>query len=243
MAQAVENDYVGSPCGQLDQIMIYFARDGMGTHYNPADRSVTYVPLGKKAPDFRVVGLDTGTVRPGLEKSTYRLRRAECDEFAALLDKEFGIPSLAGVRDPATYDRVLARFGASHPAHCRRLDYIFHAQERFYRMLDAWKAGDIATVGAVFREDGIGLRDVYEISGPELESMCDIARAVPGVYGERMLGGGDKGASGALVAADAVDALRAAVDTGYPRSRPGLAERYAMHVCKVVDGVKTLPGL
>jgi len=77
LAQAVENVYIGSPCGQLDQIMIYFAKAGMGTHYDPAARTIRYVPLGKKAIDFRIVSLDTGTVRPGLEKSTYKLRRAE----------------------------------------------------------------------------------------------------------------------------------------------------------------------
>jgi len=84
----------------------------------------------------------------------------------------------------------------------------------------AWKRGDIARVGAIFREDGHGLRDVYEISGPELESMCDIVRGVPGVLGERMLGGGDKGAAGAIVLTKAVDAVRKAVETGYPASRP-----------------------
>jgi galactokinase len=67
MAQAVENDYIGSPCGPLDQIMILFAREGMGTHYNPKTRSVNYVRLGAGATDFRIVVLDTGTVRPGFE--------------------------------------------------------------------------------------------------------------------------------------------------------------------------------
>jgi hypothetical protein len=54
-------------------------------------------------------------------------------------------------------------------------------------------------VGALFRQDGHGLRDDYCISGPELQTMCDVVRTVPGVLGERMLGGGDKGAAGALV--------------------------------------------
>ena len=99
MAQAVENDYVGSPCGKLDQIMIYFARAGMGTHYNPKNRSISYVPLGKGAIDFRIVSLDTGTVRPGLEKSTYKIRRAECEELVALAGKEFGFSCLADIRD------------------------------------------------------------------------------------------------------------------------------------------------
>ena len=110
-------------------------------------------------------------------------------------------------------------------------------------MLDAWKAGDIETVGRIFREDGIGLRDDYKISGPELEAMCDIARTVPGVLGERMLGGGDKGASGALVKAESVEALRAAVDLAYPEKCPEYKNKYAFHVCKVVEGVCVYDGL
>jgi galactokinase len=240
LAQAVENDYIGSPCGQLDQIMILFAKKGMGTHYNPGDRSIRHLALGSDAIDFRIVSLDTGTVRPGLEKSTYRIRRAECEELVNVLGPEFGISCLADVRSTELFDRIIGRFGESHPDHCDRLQYIFHAQERFSTMLEAWRAGEIETVGRVFREDGLGLRDQYKISGPELETMCDIARTVPGVLGERMLGGGDKGASGALVRADSVDSLEAAVHSGYPRSHPEYAKSFASHVCSVVDGIVTL---
>ena len=240
LAQAVENDYIGSPCGLLDQIMILFAREGMGTHYRPGSSSIEYVPLGEEAIDFRIVGLDTGTVRPGLEKSTYRLRRAECEEFVELLRTPFAVSCLADVRDTNTYEHILASYQSSHPDLCDRLSYIFHAQRRFSAMLEAWKAGDVATVGRLFREDGIGLRDQYRISGPQLETMCDLARSVPGVLGERMLGGGDKGAAGALVRAESVGALEDAVRTGYPRSHPTYAEDFAVHVCKVVDGVTVL---
>jgi galactokinase len=240
LAQAVENDYIGSPCGQLDQLMILFAKEGMGTHYKPRDRSVSYVPLGENAADFRIVGLDTGTVRPGLEKSTYRIRRAECDEFAATLGPVFGISCLGDVRSEDEYHRILDTYGKTHPASCDRLTYIYRAQQRFSVMLEAWKAGDVETVGRVFREDGIGLRDDYKISGPELETMCDIARTVPGVLGERMLGGGDKGAAGALVRANSVDDLEIAVRTGYPRSHPAYADDFAVHVCRVVKGITVL---
>lgn len=242
LAQMVENDYIGSPCGKLDQIMILCAKKGMGTHYKPKTRSIDYVPLGKGATDFRIVGMDTGTVRPGLEKSTYKIRKSECDKFAEMLGKDYGVICLADV-DEAMYEKIIAQYGRSEPDLCDRLTYIYGAQKRFYEMMDAWKAGNIEKVGAIFRQDGIGLRDEYKISGPELESMCDIARSVEGVLGERMLGGGDKGAAGALVKAEAVDALRQAIDTGYPRSRPDFADKYAMHVCKVVDGIKVLEGL
>ncbi|MFQ6035450.1 MAG: galactokinase [Sedimentisphaerales bacterium] len=239
LAQAVENDYIGSPCGKLDQTMILFSREGMGTYYNPKDRSIEYVPIGSRATNFRLVVLDTGTERPGLEKSTYAIRRAECQQLVSILQKAgFDISCLADIKDDATYKKIISKFGSKYPDLCDRLKYIFNAQKRFYQMLGAWKAGDIETVGQIFRQDGIGLRDDYKISGPELETMCDIVRSVPGVLGERMLGGGDKGASGAIVRADSVEAVKHAVDTAYTRSRPEFADRYAVHVCKVVEGVK-----
>ncbi len=243
LAQAVENDYIGSPCGKLDQIMILFSREGMGTYYNPSRRTVEYVTIGSGAIDFRIVVLDTGTVRPGLEKSTYKIRRAECEKLVSILQKaNYDISCLADIKDEAMYAKIMVEFGESYPDLCDRLKYIFAAQERFYKMLEAWKAGDIETVGQIFREDGIGLRDAYKISGAELETMCDIVRTVPGVLGERMLGGGDKGASGALVRAESIEAVQRAVDTAYPRSRPEFADKYAVHICKVVDGIRVYEG-
>ena len=238
LAQAVENDYIGSPCGKLDQIMVLFGREGMGTYYNPAKRTIDYVQLGSGATDFRIVVLDTGTERPGLEKSTYKIRRGECEELASITGKTgYDVTCLADVKDERLYEEIMGRFGKDYPDLCDRLKYIFGAQNRFYQMLDAWKAGDIETIGKIFREDGIGLRDDYKISGAELETMCDIVRTVPGVLGERMLGGGDKGASGALVRAESVKAVQEAVDTAYPRSHPEFADKYAVHICQVVDGI------
>ncbi len=242
LALAVENEYIGSPCGNLDQIMILFAREGMGTHYNPVNRSIRHVPLGEGAPDFQIMSLDTGTIRPGLEKSTYKIRHTECGEMVDLCRGPFGIQSLGDVRSEELFRAILSRFGTTHPHLCKRLDYIYHAQLRFERMLLAWSEGDIKTVGEIFRADGLGLRDDYQISGKELETMCDISRTIPGVLGERMLGGGDRGASGALVLSESEAALRSAVDTAYPRSHPEYAGNYAVHSCRMVDGIKTLPG-
>lgn len=243
-AQAVENDYIGSPCGQLDQIMILFAEAGMGTHYNPAERAVNHVALGYGAEELRIVVMDTGTIRPGLEKSTYTIRRAECERLVSLANKAgFNISDLADINNEKLYGEILGKFEKTYPELCNRMKYIFRAQQRFHPMLEAWKNGDIKTVGQIFRTDGKGLRDDYKISGPELEAMCDIARSVPGVLGERMLGGGDKGASGALVMADSVEALRKAVDSEYPQSCPDYAQSYAVHTCKLVDGVSVIDGV
>jgi galactokinase len=241
MARAVENEYIGSPCGELDQIMILFARQNAGVHYRPQTRSIDYVPFRSGGEDFRIVILDTGTVRPGLEKSTYKIRRAECEEFVGLIRKAgYQINTLADVNTAELYGEIIGQFGSEYPDLCDRLRYIYGAQQRFYEMLGAWKQGDFKTVGRLFNEDGIGLRDRYKISGPQLEAMCDIARQVPGVLGARMLGGGDKGAAGALVKADSVEALREAVKQEYPRRFPEYGKKFSVHVCKLTDGVQAL---
>ena len=244
MAQAVENDYIGSPCGQLDQIMILFAKAGQGTFFDPNQREIKYVPLGKGADDFRFVILDTGTERPGLEKSTYKLRRAECESFVKILQQAgYPITCLADVTPGTIYDDIARNFSHSHSELVARLNYICHAQERFGQMMRDWEQGNIARVGKAFRLDGLGLRDDYRISGPELEAMCEIARTVPGVLGERMLGGGDKGAAGAIVRSVAVEGLRAAVEEEYPRRHPDYATKFAVHACQQVDGICSFKGL
>ena len=242
LAVQVENAYVGSPCGNLDQIMIWHARENAGTLYEPEAKKISYVPLGAGAPDFAFVALDTGTDRPGLEKSTYKVRREECDDFAEeLFAKSFiNRPVLADVsiKDYGKIERAYA--DTMWSPHLNRLAYLINAQMSFETMIAAWRRGDVEEVGALFRNDGRGLRDDYCISGPELETMCDIARTVDGVYGERMLGGGDKGAAGAIVRADAVAALKAAVARAYPLAHP--LYECAVHEVRVTTGVATFEG-
>ena len=198
MAQKVENDYIGSPCGILDQTMIMYSKANQGTLYNPSTREIQHVPYGGDIDDFRFVVLDTGTDRPGLENSTYAIRSRECETFVEMLDQAgYGIKKLADIVDCAVYNEIVARYNGSHSHLVNRLKYIHEAQQRFNKILSAWKEGYIETVGANFNEDGKGLRDKYQISGYELEVMVDIARQVPGVLGARMLGGGDAGARSA----------------------------------------------
>lgn len=244
LSQAVENKYIGSPCGNLDQVMIMYGKAGCATRYDPSTRRATHVAYGGDSErDFHILVLDTGTTRAGLEKSTYAVRAEECKRLCALAGPKHGFKLLADVKDECAYTRIVEEYGKEHPNLVRRLQYIFDAQRRFGEMLEAWERGDIARIGALFRLDGIGLRDVYQISGPELEAMCDIARTVPGVYGERMLGGGDKGAAGLICTPEAVHWVRAAVATSYPRGHPEYAEKWAVHECKFVQGVTMLPSL
>lgn len=241
LAQSVEVDYIGSPCGKLDQVMIYFAKAGKGTYFNPVDERIEHIEFGGDADQFRVVCMDTGTKRAGLEVSTYKVRRQQCDAMNAYLQKHLQSSLGELLKNEAGFRAAECLIQVALPDSLSLLRYLYAAQERVCSTITAWRQGDVATVGANFRADGIGLRDEYRISGPELESMCDIARTVPGVWGERMLGGGDKGASGALVAKDSVKLLRQAVDQAYPLAHPAYGDNYALHVCSFVDGVVVRP--
>ena len=288
LAQQIENEYIGSPCGQLDQIMIYFAKAGMGTHFNPKTKKVSYVPLGASARPFAIMALDTGTNRPGLDKSTYKVRKQECDLFATMLEQGgYGVTCLGDVRDDGKYEEIARDFGASHPHLVDRLTYIYTAQQNFYRMMAAWKAGDVEAVGAIFREDGNGLRDEYvarshrapasalapvplcasralshtgartctttttipftaqvQHLGPRAADNVRHRALRPRRMGERMLGGGDKGASGCIVALEAASTVIDTVAHAYPLSRPHLADEYAVHgPLQICDGVLVLEGL
>lgn len=241
LAQMVEVDYIGSPCGKLDQVMIYFAKAGMATYFNPVNEHIEHFEFGGDIDRYRVVCMDTGTKRAGLEVSTYKVRRQQCDRMHAYLQAELG-RSLSALFKDQSYYREAERILQSRMPDCVPLvRYLYAAQSRIHSTIAAWKQGDFALVGENFRADGLGLRDEYQISGPELETMCDLARTVSGVLGERMLGGGDKGASGALVEQAAVKPLKQTIDRAYPLAHPQYRNDYAVHVCSFVDGVRVRP--
>lgn len=237
MAQQVENEHVGSPCGILDPLMIAFARAGNATVLRRGASHVEHVAWGGDPRGFCALALDTGRSRHGLQGATYPLRRRECEEILGIVGPQLGCALLAEAADDARFARAAAILERSRPGLLPRLRYLRDAQARFPRILDAFARGDAAELGACVRMDGISLRDDYCISGPELEAMCDIVRAQPGCHGERMLGGGDCGASGAIVDPARADAIADAVRREYPLRCPAYAGSFAVHRCATADGI------
>ncbi|MFH1848559.1 MAG: hypothetical protein ABH879_00055 [archaeon] len=246
IARAAEHTF-GSTCGILDQVMIEYAMEGYGTYFDPATNAVTHIPFGGDPDSFSFLVMDTGTVRPGLENARYVVRQRECRELVDLL-ANMGYMAADGnpVRKLAQvqasdYAEIMRKCsGGSLDTHLRRLKYVSEANQRFPKLVDAWKAGRIDAVGAIFRADGIGLRDDYELSWKQADTMCDIARTVPEVYGERMLGGGDAGAAGGLMLRTAVPEVTGRIDSAYPKAHPEYAGRYALHETRMVAGNRVL---
>ena len=105
------------------------------------------------------------------------------------------------------------------------------------RSVEVLKRGDLEAFGRLMNASHDSLRDLYEVTGPELDAMVDAARSVPGVLGSRMTGAGFGGCTVSLVHEDAVEAFRREVGARY-REATGLTADF--YVCSIGNGVERI---
>jgi galactokinase len=155
----------------------------------------------------------TGAPRQ-LDGSAFNERRAQCEVAAAILAAVDG--SIRSLRD-VTGAHLRAIGDRLDPPLRRRVEHVIAENERVEATAGALGADDRAALGAAFAASHASLRDLFEVSSPELDAMVDVARSVPGVVAARMTGAGFGGCTVNLVEADAVERLRDAVERDYPR--------------------------
>ncbi len=176
-----------------------------------------------------VIACDTSSPHH-LETSQYNARRADCDEAVRILSARE--PSVRSLRD--VDEALLARHRDLLPERVgRRCEHVVRENARVGATVEALAMGDLDAVGRLFAASHASLRDLYEVSSPELDALVAIAMETPGVVAARMTGGGFGGCTVNLVREGAVDAFRDAVLREYPR-RTGLQPR--VYVTRAVDG-------
>jgi galactokinase len=212
VAHRAETGFAGVACGILDPIASALGRRGFALRLDCRDESVTEVPLPEAA---RLVVVDSG-VRRRLADGRYAERVAECR--AALLAARGALrrPGLGSLRDVSPAD-LAALEAALPPTLWRRLRHVVTENARVDAACAALAAGDLAAVGATLREGQASLRDDYQVSTPELDALCRLADALPGVCGSRLTGAGFGGCSLHLVAADACAEAAAGLAAGFER--------------------------
>jgi galactokinase len=141
---------------------------------------------------------DSGVPRR-LEDSRYNERRAECEAVAASLQ-------LDSLRD-ATFDKLAGLRGHFDPVALRRAEHVVGENQRVLDCASALERGDIATVGRLFAASQASLRDLFEVSSPELDALVDIATRCDGVAAARLTGAGFGGCTVNLVERGAVGDL------------------------------------
>lgn len=209
LAQHAENDFVGMPCGVMDQLASMHGRAGHLVFLDTRSLRVELVPFD--LPQWHLALLVVDTRAPHrLVDSEYAQRRIACEQAA----RHLGVPSL---REVADLDSALA--GLDDPVLRRRVRHVVTENERVLRTVAALRqSADPRTVGPLLTASHASLRDDYEVTVPELDVAVDAALAA-GAFGARMTGGGFGGCVIALVEADACDAVQRAVAAAFADRR------------------------
>jgi galactokinase len=207
--QRAENTFVGVQCGIMDQYASGFGRRGHAVHLDCRAVKHEWIPLPLES--HRLVVIDS-RVKRKLAAGEYNKRRQECQEAVKALKPKF--PRLAALRDLEERD-LAAALPALPEVPRKRAEHVVRENARVKAAVDALRAGDLPAVGRLLNASHASLRDLYEVSCPELDLLVGTAQQVPGVLGARMMGGGFGGCAIALAEAGAVEALSRSVTRAY----------------------------
>jgi len=218
VAQRAENAYVGLQSGLMDQFASAHGREGTALLLDCRSLQYRAVPLGLD--DVAIVVADSGSPRR-LDDTAYNHRRAQCDAAVVAIARTH--PSVRSLRD-ITPSMLAECEDSLEPTLARRARHVVEENPRVIDAGAAFDAGDHATAGELLLASHASLRDLYEVSSPELDALVETAMNVDGVYGARLTGAGFGGCTVNLVRRDAIDRLSEAISTQYA-ARTGLVPR------------------
>jgi galactokinase len=228
LCQRAENQYVGVNCGLMDQFASANGVEGHALYFDT--RSLEWQPVPLPASSVLVIA-DSG-VRRNLGTSAYNDRRAACEEAVRLLKPH--LPGIKALRDVspaqfAKYAELLPEVVGMRARHiveeCARVD----------QAIVCLKDGDANGFGRLMLATHASLRDLYQVSTPELDQLVEIARDLPGCWGARLTGAGFGGCTVNLVernnAGEFIERLKHEYRNG--------TGRYAeIYLCKASQGVR-----
>ena len=202
IAQQAENDFVGVPCGLMDQMASTAAHAGHLLFFDIGRDIVEHIPFDPGSEGLAVLVIDT-RAHHSLADGEYAKRRASCEQAAA----ELGMASLREL-DTDDLEPALARLSSDLLR--RRVRHIVTENDRVRGVVDLLHLGRMAEIGPLMTDSHVSLRDDYEVSADELDVAVDAALEA-GALGARMTGGGFGGSTIALVPAERQERLAEAV--------------------------------
>jgi len=181
--QSAENEFVGARCGIMDQFISAHGQAGHALMLDCRSLEATSLPIPS---NVRLLVSNTG-VKHKHAAGEYNARRRQCEEGVRLLSS--ALQGLQSLRDVSAaqleqHKRLLPDLTY------KRCRHVVTENERVLQMADSLAQGNLASVGKLMADSHRSLRDDYEVSCAELDTMVDIAAGLPGVIGARMTGGG-----------------------------------------------------
>lgn len=231
LSQRAENQYVGVNCGIMDQFAIGMGKKDYAIKLNTNDLSYEYAEADLQ--DAAILIMNTNKKRE-LADSKYNERRGECDKALELLKSKVDINFLCDLTEQS-FNEISSVL--SDKVLYKRAKHAVTENERVKKAIESLAAKDLHAFGQLLNQSHISLRDDYEVTGKELDTIVELAWAQDGVLGARMTGAGFGGCAIALVKQDALESVKEQVLKGYREIVGYDAELY---VATIGDGTKTL---
>jgi galactokinase len=231
IGQYSENRFNGVNCGIMDQFAIAMGKKDHAIFLDTATLDYVYAPL--KLAGAKIV-IACSNKKRGLGDSKYNERRSECETALAEIQSLVDIKSL-GELDEEAFEKV--RFAIKSEVCVRRARHAVYENQRTIQAVKALEEGDLTRFGRLMNASHDSLRDDYEVTGIELDTLVDEARKVPGVIGSRMTGAGFGGCTVSIVKEENVQMFINSVGEAY-KNKIGYAADF--YVVEVGDGPRVL---
>ncbi|TWT41420.1 galactokinase [Botrimarina hoheduenensis] len=228
LAQKAEHK-AGMPCGVMDQFSSALCEAGNLMLLDCRSLERQSVPLAD--PNISVLIINSN-VKHELTGGEYAERRAQCEEAAKLL----GVASLR----EASLDQLAAWEPSAPPVVFRRARHVVGEIARTTQAAQALAEGDYASVGQLMYESHAAMRDDFEITVPEIDTLVELAREIGlegGVYGSRMTGGGFGGCTVSLVRTADAEGIAKSIAEGYTAQT---GQRSTQFITRPAQGARRL---
>ena len=231
LGKKVENLFIGVNSGIMDQFAIAMGKKDHAILLDCNTLKYDYVPVVLKD---EVIVIANTNKRRGLADSKYNERRAECDEALAELQTKLPIKALGELsieEFEANKDLIKS------PIRQKRAKHAVYENQRTLKAQKELSAGNLAEFGKLMNQSHISLRDDYEVTGVELDTLAALAWEQPGVVGSRMTGAGFGGCTVSIVKKDKVDDFIKNVGEAY-KNKIGYAADF--YIAAVSGGARKL---
>ncbi len=224
IGQYAENHYNGMNCGIMDQFAVAMGKKQYGIFLNTTTLDYQYVPI--VLDDVRLV-IACSNKKRKLTDSKYNERRSQCETALERIQKIKTIKTLGELTIDEFYE---VRGAICDEVLERRAMHAVTENQRTIQAVAALQKNDMETFGALMSKSHVSLRDNYEVTGKELDTLVEVAWEQEGVLGSRMTGAGFGGCTVTLVKKDAVQAFIQKTGTAYEKAIGYPADFYSVEI-------------
>ncbi len=232
LCRAAENEFVGMPCGLLDQFSSFFGKKDSFLCLDCQSLEHQSIALSTEAP--QLVLCDSGVIHE-LVETEYRDRRAQCEGAASVLGERLGRP-VKLLRD-ISMQEFTSNEDVLDEVQRMRARHVFFENQRVQQGIAAVKVNDLNKLGELMYQSHQSSRDLFENSCPELDWLVEQAVNFDGCYGSRLTGGGFAGWTVNLIQRGRVDQFIETITTLYEEhyGRP-----CKTMICGIGDGARII---